>query len=478
MQLPVDFEKQFAPFRAKMLAASLPELSIRKFYNYYKQLLSGESGMIPESSIHPVESLADADELGAFGLAGQRALRNTVIIKLNGGLGTSMGLDHAKVLLPAKHHFSFLDLIVNQILDLRTRYKYAVPVIFMNSLNTHDDTRERLAAFPDLAGDVPLDFLQHRVPKIDAASLAPVSWPSDHDLEWSPPGHGDIYSALSLTGLLDELLARDFTCAFVANADNLGAVMNLDILGYFVESDFSFLMEVADRTPADKKGGHLACLSDGRLTLREVAQCPADDLTSFEDINRYRYFNTNSIWLNLEKLRRYLTDHEGIVDLPMIRNLKTVDPTQPASTRVIQLETAMGAAISMFPNAMAVRVPRSRFMPVKTCQDLVHLWSDQYILTEDYRIIQNSKANHITQISLDPKYFRMIHDVLHRFPEGAPSLVDCESLVVEGDVRFGANVKLKGWVKVINPNEKQGRVPDGIIIENAAFLCPIDGSSD
>ncbi len=460
---------RFEPFRHKMLTAGLPDLAIRKFEIYFRQLLAGLTGTIPESDIGPVRDLCDSETLTQFREAGRSALGQAVIIKLNGGLGTSMGLDRAKVLLPAKNTYTFLDLIVRQILELRSRTGCPAPVIFMNSLNTHDDTRAHLAGYPRITSDVPLDFLQHRVPKIDAETLLPVEWPADPDLEWYPPGHGDIYSALLMTGLLDDLLSRGFRYAFVSNADNLGAVMDLDILGYFAVNGFSFLMEVADRTEADKKGGHLARHETGRLTLREVAQCPPQFRTEFEDIARYNYFNTNTIWLDLSRLQKYLDAHDGIVDLPMITNLKTVDPTRPDSRRVMQLETAMGAAISVFDDAMAVRVPRSRFKPVKTCQDLLLLWSDQYLLAPDYTIVRNPSASVSPRIALDPNYYRMIGDLLDRFPKGAPSLAECTSLTVEGDVEFGADVQVKGEVRIVGPSMKKGRIPDGSILENAAL---------
>ncbi len=452
-----------------MLTAGLPDLAIRKFEIYFRQLLAGVTGSIPESEIGPVRDLCDSETLTQYREAGRSALKQTVVIKLNGGLGTSMGLDRAKVLLPIKNTFTFLDLIVRQILDLRSRSGCPAPVIFMNSLNTHHDTRVHLAGYPQIVSDVPLDFLQHRVPKIDAETLQPVEWPSDPDLEWCPPGHGDIYSALLMTGLLNDLLVRGFRYAFVSNADNLGAVMDPDILGYFVSNGFSFLMEVADRTEADKKGGHLASHRDGCLILREVAQCPPESRPEFEDITRYNYFNTNTIWLDLSRLGQYLDEHAGIVDLPMITNMKTVDPTRPDSRGVIQLETAMGAAISVFRDAMAVRVPRSRFMPVKTCQDLLLLWSDQYLLAPDYTLVRNPMTAVMPRISLDPCYYRMIGDLLERFPAGAPSLVACTSLTVEGNVEFGGDVKLRGDVRIINRRQEKGRIPDGSILENTAL---------
>merc|ERR1719155_323449 len=130
------------------------------------------------------------------------------------------------------------------------------------------------------------------------------------------------------------------------------------------------MMEVASRTDADKKGGHLAKdNATGGLLLRESAQCPEEDGAAFQDTSKYKYFNTNNLWVDLEKLKALFDANGGAIPLPVMLNDKTVAPRDKASTKVIQLETAMGAAISCFDGAIALRIPRSRFAPVKTTND-------------------------------------------------------------------------------------------------------------
>ncbi|MCP4043886.1 MAG: UTP--glucose-1-phosphate uridylyltransferase, partial [Gammaproteobacteria bacterium] len=354
----VSVREGFAPFIQCMRAEGLPDSVIRTFEHYYAQLAEGETGLIPETAIVPIDALPDAEEFPPeLAEAGEAALSKTVLLKLNGGLGTSMGLDKAKSLLEVKNGLSFLDIIARQALHS------GFPLVLMNSFSTRDDSLARLEQYPGLQGAVPLDFLQHKVPKITATDLTPVSWAADPLLEWCPPGHGDLYTALVTSGMLDTLLEADFEYAFVSNSDNLGAVLEPTILGFFAEKGFPFLMEVADRTPADKKGGHLARLPEGQLVLRESAQCPDGDLGAFQDIDRHRYFNTNNLWLHLPALKRLMVSRENVLSLPMICNRKTVDPRDGSSTPVYQLETAMGAAIAVFPGAGAIRVPRSRFAP-------------------------------------------------------------------------------------------------------------------
>jgi UTP--glucose-1-phosphate uridylyltransferase len=459
----------FTPFAERMRAAGLPDIVLRTFEYYYHQLAAGQTGLIAEGDITPVTALPDVETFGpALVEAGRAALSATILLKLNGGLGTGMGLDRAKSLLVVKDGLSFLDIIARQSL------LSDVPLVLMDSFNTRADSLAALQRYPELARfGLPLDFVQHKVPKVVQADLTPVTWPADPDLEWCPPGHGDIYPALLTSGLLARLLTAGYRYAFVSNADNLGAVLDPAILGYFATEHLPFLMEVTERTAVDRKGGHLAqSRADGRLILRESAQCPPADMDAFQDIGRHRYFNTNNLWLDLRALAATLDARHGILGLPMIRNAKPVDPCDAESTPVYQLETAMGAAIELFSGAGAVRVPRPRFAPVKTNDDLLVIRSDAYVLTDDWQIMLNP-ARRLPDppvVRLDPRFYRLIDDLDARFPDGPPSLVDCEQLAVQGDVRFGRGVACRGAVTVSNAGPAQTTIADGAVIQGTHIL--------
>lgn len=449
----------FAAFETKMRAEGLPDIVIRSFEHYYRQLTSGETGLIRENAIQPAEKIPDAEAL-APGLEelGRAALPKTVMIKLNGGLGTSMGLDKAKSLLTVKEGFCFLDLIARQALGS------GVPLVLMNSFSTSADSVAWLSRYPELSlGPVPLEFVQNKVPKVLVDSLAPACHPNAPELEWCPPGHGDLYTAIATTGILDQMLAKGYEYLFVSNADNLGAVMDVSLLGHFVSEGLSFMMEVADRTPADRKGGHLAADANGHLLLRESAQCAEEDQEQFQDIERHKYFNTNNLWIHLPSLKQTMEKMNQVLGLAMIRNKKTLDPRDSSSPAVFQLETAMGAAIAVFDRAGAVRVPRSRFAPVKTTSDLLAIRSDAFALTSDARI-EAVCAGPAPVVSLDPAYYKLIDDLELRFPHGPPSLVDCRSLEVHGDVRFGANIRCIGDVRISNTSETPLHIEDDSVL--------------
>jgi len=456
-----DQPVKFGPFEERMRHAGLEPIVIENFHHYYSALAGGSSGLVPEATLVPVDDLPRLDDLGAFEAVGRAALGQVALLKLNGGLGTSMGLERAKSLLVAREGRSFLELIVRQNLAARARYGHAIPLIFMNSFNTDADTLAVLERFPELRGPISQSMLQHKVPKVLQDDLAPAEWPAEPELEWCPPGHGEVYITLVTSGLLPTLLEQGYQYLFISNADNLGATLDLALLGYFAQHELPFLMEVAGRTESDKKGGHLARLrTSGQLTLREVAQCPNDDLDSFQDVTRHRYFNTNNIWVSLPRLKATLDAHANVLPLPMIRNSKTLDPRDSSSPKVYQLETAMGAAIEIFPGAGAVQVPRSRFVPVKTCADLLALRSDMYTLDEDAQL-QRSPARTLGEllIRLDDAHYKLIDAFEARFPEPVPSLLGCAQLTVEGDVRFAPGSVFRGAVRVVNRADAQRSLP-------------------
>jgi UTP--glucose-1-phosphate uridylyltransferase len=361
-----------------------------------------------------------------------------------------------------KQGHTFLDVIARQVLHLRAQHDAEIPLLLMNSFATRDDTLEALKSYPELEIEgVPLDFVQGKVPKLLADSLEPVTWEQDPSLEWAPPGHGDVYTSLATSGMLDTLLEHGYEYVFLSNSDNLGAVLEPRILTWFAREELPFVAEVVDRTEADRKGGHLALRrEDGGLVLRESAQVPDEDQDAFEDIERHRFFNANNIWVNLRALGGALEERDGVLGLPMIVNKKTVDSNDPSSPEVLQLETAMGAAIGVFDGAAAVHVPKARFVPVKTTNQLLVVRSDAYELGDDWTVTLAKEREAAPLVELSDE-FKLLRDFESRFPAGPPSLAEADRLEVEGDVSFGRDVTVRGTVHVDGP----AQIPDGAVLE-------------
>ena len=447
-----------------MSADGIHPRAIAVFSHSYEVLASGETGLLAEPDLEPVEELPRLAELETDPRAAHDALAATAVVKLNGGLGTSMGMDKAKSLLAVRPGLSFLDIIAEQILALRAEFGVRLPVVFMNSFRTSEDTLKALAAHPGLEIEgLPLEFLQNREPKLRSDDLTPVSWPADPALEWCPPGHGDIYTALDGSGLLRSLIDQGYRHLFVSNADNLGARPDPRLAAWFAASESPFAAEFCRRTAADRKGGHLARRrSDGQLVLRESAQTRPEDEEAFGDIDRHKFFNTNNLWLDLNALDAVLQANDGVLGLPIIRNVKTVDPADPSSPEVIQIETAMGAAIGVFEGAGAIEVDRSRFLPVKATSDLLVLRSDAYELAEGAQVRLAPERTAAPLVDLDKPY-KLVNDFDARFPYGPPSLVRSDQLTVKGDWTFGRDVLVVG-VAAVSAEGSPGAIADGSVL--------------
>lgn len=460
----------------RMNRADLPRPVMKNFERLFKQVLHGETGIIPEADIEPlsdVETFASIASNKEIIAEGKRCLEKLVVIRLNGGLGTTMGLEKAKSLLQVRGDLTFNDIIGFQLREIKKQTGVAIPLIHMTSFSTDADVKAAMEPFRDLnPASVPFTFLQHKHPKIYADTMTPADESND-DLNWNPPGHGDLYAALMATGLAEELLALGKRYVFVANADNLGATVEPAILGYFASSGAPFLMETAERTKADSKGGHLARnRATGRLMLRESGQAPTTEtgeiIPEFQDITRYRHFNTNNIWLDLEAVVQVARAHEGSIPLPLISNRKTVNPRDKGSRPVIQIETAMGAAIEVFEGSKALQVPRSRFAPVKSNNDLMVVRSDAYVLTSDFTMVVNPERTlpSLPLVSLDPRFFGLLKDFEARV-KVVPSLVHAESLAVKGDVVFSHLLKVFGNVAISANADSQRSLPAALKVADA-----------
>ena len=436
-----------------MKEEGLGELARENFKFQYEKLFQDKSSFITSKSIEPADSIPNIDELENHENKNELKdyFKKTAIIKLNGGLGTSMGLNAAKSLIKVKKGLNFLEIISSQVVHLRKKYSADIPFILMNSFRTEGDSLKVIEKCEELTSkqSLPFSFLQNKIPKILISDFSSGSRPNNKALEWCPPGHVDFYVALLESELLDKLLKSGAEYLFVSNSDNLGATLDAKILTHFAKNKLPFLMEVTKRTSADKKGGHLAKLPSGQLILRELAQCPEKDLEDFQNIERHRFFNTNNIWINLIALKEALETYKGVLPLPLIRNKKHIEPNNKNSPLVYQLETAIGSAISVFKGASAIEVKRDRFIPVKQTPDLLLLRSDIYELDDSGFLKLNPKRKPpLPKITLNPEFYKTLKQFEERFGSGSVSLLNCDSLSLEKDVTLEKLGELVGNVKV------------------------------
>lgn len=393
--------------------------------------LEGESH-IREKSISPVGDLPLLEDLKKpVGKELKRLQSQVTIIKLNGGLGTSMGMKRPKSLLEVRKDRTFMDVMVAGAKDQ--------PLVLVNTFATHQSTSEYLKS-RDMS-EVGMLFSEAKFPRLDMTEDHIKIPDLEGDQRWSPPGHVYVYEELYRSGMLDNLIEQGREYAFISNADNLGATVDYSIPHYMDQERIRFLLEAVRRRPSDIKGGHLA-MQDGHLILREVAQCHPNDQEAFEDYNKHRYFNSNNIWIHLRSLRAEI-ESKGSLHAPVILNQKDVD-----GRLIIQLEGAMGAVIETL-RGEAIRVPSSRFSPVKKLGDYLTVMSDAYKLNMKRGSLQLAKKRSGVSPKVDIKGIPIEPESISRMcPYGVPSLIDCKSLNIFGNVIFEKGAKISGDVEI------------------------------
>lgn len=387
-------------------------------------------------------------------------LSKLAVLKLNGGLGTSMGCVGPKSVIEVRDGKSFLDLSVRQIEHLNRQHDADVPFILMNSFNTDEDTETIIKKYQGHNITIKT-FNQSRFPRVYKDSLLPVPKSFDDSIDsWYPPGHGDLFESIANSGVLDELIAQGKEVLFISNVDNLGAVVDLNILEHILASKAEYVMELTDKTRADVKGGTIIDY-DGSVRLLEIAQVPKERTEEFKSIKKFKYFNTNNLWINLKAIKRVIEENE--LSMEIIPNFKSIK-VKGLNVEVLQLETAVGAAIRHFKGCHGVNVPRRRFLPVKTCSDLFLVKSDLYSLTRGQLEMSLSRYGGAPLVKLGGHY-KKVSDFQKLIPY-IPRIVELDHLTITGNVTLGKNVTLKGTVIIVCEEGKKIDIPNGSVLEN------------
>ncbi|KAK6181725.1 hypothetical protein SNE40_009522 [Patella caerulea] len=390
-------------------------------------------------------------------------LDQLVVVKLNGGLGTSMGCTGPKSAISVRNELTFLDMTVQQIEHLNKTYGTDVPLVLMNSFNTDEDTQKILRKYGQVKVNI-FTFNQSRYPRLNRDSLLPIctNFGPESEAGWYPPGHGDVYVSFYNSGLLDLFYKAGKKYVFISNIDNLGATVDLNILNFLLTTENGtapeFVMEVTDKTRADVKGGTLVEV-DGKLRLLEIAQVPKEHVDEFKSVSKFKIFNTNNLWISLEAIKRNV--EEKTLHMEIIVNPKTLDN----GANVIQLETAVGAAIKSFEGALGIVVPRSRFLPVKKTSDLLLVMSNLYSMRTGALEMSPRRSFPSVPLVKLGTHFNKVKEFLSRF-QSIPDMLELDHLTVSGDVTFGKGVSLKGTVIIIANHGERIDIPAGAILEN------------
>ncbi|KAK3580388.1 hypothetical protein CHS0354_001508 [Potamilus streckersoni] len=429
-----------------LTAPSSVQENVRKEFEDFKELFDRylrETGpsidwdkikLLPDDAVKMYGELPGPNENDVKSLLDQ-----LVVMKLNGGLGTGMGCQGPKSVITVKNELTFLDMNVQQIEYLNNKYGTDVPLVLMNSFNTDADTQKVVNKYGNVNVSI-FTFNQSRFPRINRESLLPmaIGFGDENTEGWYPPGHGDIYKSFYNSGLLEIFIKAGKKYVFVSNIDNMGATVDLNILSFLLNNKVKapeFVMEVTDKTRADIKGGTLVEY-EGKLRLLEIAQVPKEHVDEFKSIRKFKIFNTNNLWASLDGIKR--TIEEKTLHMEIIVNPKTLDN----GINVIQLETAVGAAIKSFEGAVGINVPRRRFLPVKTTSDLLVIMSNLYSIKTGSLEMNPKRSFPSVPLCKLGSQFTKVKEFLRRFAS-IPDILELDHLTVSGDVTFGKNVSLK-----------------------------------
>ncbi|KAL3312995.1 UTP--glucose-1-phosphate uridylyltransferase [Cichlidogyrus casuarinus] len=461
-------EKEFNNFRQifhRFLNETDTEVDWAKIEPVAESMLKGYDSLPPEAN---EETLREH-------------LNKLVVVKLNGGLGTSMGCSGPKSVISVRDDLTFLDLTIQQIENLNNRYKCNIPLVLMNSFNTDVDTNKIIRKYLNVNVRI-FTFMQSMYPRLDRESLLPIAtqphsikfppgafskdsgkkadaWSDEY--AWYPPGHGDFYRSFINSGLAEQFSEEGKKWVYLSNIDNLGATVDTKILNYLCSSSSNstdFVMEVTDKTRADIKGGTLINY-EGKSRLLEMAQVPKDKYDEFISVRKFKIFNTNNLWMNLESLIGLVKNNK--MHMEVIKNPKTLNN----GCNIIQLEEAAGAAIKNFSNGIGINVPRSRFLPVKTTSDLLLIMSNLYEMSNGSLYMSPKRSFPSVPLVKLGSHFKKVKDFLTRF-ENIPDLLELDQLTVAGDVFFGKELKLRGSVIIISNPGEHINLPSGSILEN------------
>jgi UTP--glucose-1-phosphate uridylyltransferase len=390
-------------------------------------------------------------------------LAKLAVLKLNGGLGTTMGCTGPKSAIEVRDGMTFLDLTVRQLDFLNQEYGCNVPLLLMDSFNTEQETTKLLQKYRNKRTRIHT-FKQSRFPRIKKETLLPIpQHPEDPKNCWCPPGHGDVYDALHRSGLLDRLIADGVEFLFISNIDNLGATVDADVLQHVLASGAEFVMELTDKTKADIKGGTLIEYN-GSVRLLEIAQVPAAFKSEFTSIKKFRIFNTNNIWVSTRAIRRLVSGGSGSL-LELLDIIVNSKIHEESGVQLLQLETAVGAAVKHFHGAHGVNVPRSRFLPVKSCSDLFLVQSDLYALSHGALSMSSRRQFATTPLVKLGDHFKKVSQYMCRFAS-PPHIIELDHLTVVGDVYFGRDVTLRGTVIIVANDGERIDIPAGAILDD------------
>lgn len=396
-----------------------------------------------EILVVPYDSLASISEDIA---ETKKLLDKLVVVKFNGALGTNMGFSGPKSAIEVKNNLTPLDLMVDQVESLNSKYGCNVPLLLMDTAETQDHVQKVLEKYSNSKVDI------HSLSLSQQTHEKSFEGHSRKDKLYPSSDHSVVFLSLMKSGTLDLLLVQGKEYALVVDSDNVAAVADPKIFNHLIQNQIEYCMEVAPVPSIDLRNS-LINLRPGKFQLVDITQNPTK-----QSGGKFKFINTRSMWVNLRAIKRLIDTDE--LKIENFSSSKEVNDDQ-----IISRGTGADSAIQFFDHTIGINVAQSRYLPVNSTSDLLLLQSDLYTADEGILVQNPARDNPANpSIELGPE-FEKVNDFQSRF-KSIPSIINLDSLKVEGDVWFGAGITLKGKVSIVAKPGMKLEIPDGIVLEN------------
>ncbi|KAK7351945.1 hypothetical protein VNO77_11734 [Canavalia gladiata] len=377
----------------------------------------------------------------------KKLLDKLVVVKFDGCPGRNMGFECPKSAVDITDGLTFQDLIINQIENLNSKYGCRVPLLLFIKDDTHDSTLKVMEKYSKSSVEV------HTFKQIEGPELKLSGGHYSKD-EVHSFDEVDMFRSLMTRGTLDSLLSQGKEYILVMKSDNVATIIDPNILNHLMTNDIEYCMEV---TPS-----HLfnLVLTPRNFKLQEIAR--NQDKHSK---GNFKLIDTTNMWVSLRAIKRLVDGYELMHRTPSVSKKNDYDQTLQ--------DIAAGPAIQFFNNVVGVSVPESRYLPLDATSDLLVVQSDLYTCREGVLTRNPARTNPLNPvIDLGPE-FEKVDAFQGRF-RSIPSIIGLDSLMVRGDVWFGANITLKGQVTIVAKPGMKLEIPDGVIIDNKEINDPSD----
>ncbi|WMV10962.1 hypothetical protein MTR67_004347 [Solanum verrucosum] len=375
----------------------------------------------------------------------KQLLDKLVVLKFNGNLGSDMGFSGPKSALEVCNGLTCLDLVVNHIESINSKYGCNIPLLMMNTPSTHDGIMKVLEKHPNKNIHT-FTQSQRQQENIEDMSEPRTLNKSSAQEKLYPSNLLEVFLSLNSSGKLEPLISQGKEYFLLLQSENVAEVVDPKILNHLIKNSIEHCVEVMPTTSGTE----------------ETSLPPQEGrIQSFKDL----HCMMNLIFLFFIVRGPKSKEH--------VKSINTMWMSMSCVERLLQRNDLGFTSSKFFDRAFAIDTPWSRYLPVERTSDLLILQSDLYTSVEGTLVRNAARANpKDPSIELGPE-FGNVDDFRSLF-KSIPSIIELDSLKVTGDVWFGTGITLKGKVSIAARPGMKIVIPDGMELKNRIITSQSD----